>query len=346
MAETVAAPAAGRRWPGPSFLRQRHVRVVVLVAIAAVFPFVVPSGYWLGLFALAWIYGLGAESVNLIGGYLGELPLSTQAFFAVGAYASALIYPTDPARSFLAIAVAVVGCGVAGAALGPIVCRVTGTYFSVMTLAIAGVVEVLLGNLGITGGANGLSVPAPALSIGGAHFVFGSARSYYYGGLVALVVVGLLVTVLLRSRWGRGAVAIRDNPDLAVSVGVNAFRVRVVMFAASSAIAGFSGALYAHYVLYISDDLSGVYYLTLFLIMAVFGGMGRRFSPVIGAIFFTGVPQLVSATEGAQELIFAIVLLVVVIAVPDGVASLADGLIGPFRHLVRSRLGRSDAIRR
>ena len=145
---------------------------------------------------------------------------------------------------------------------------------------------------------------------------------------------------------GPGAVAIRDNPELAVSVGVNAFRVRAVMFAASCAIAGLSGALYAHYILYISDDLSGVYYLVLFLIMAVFGGMGRRLSPVIGALFFTVVPQLVSASEGAQELIFAIILLIVVIALPGGVATLSDGLIGLFRQLVRSRPGWPTALRR
>ena len=335
------------RWQLPSFFQSRRtLTLTIVVAVGVFFPFVVPSSYWLGLLALAWIYALGAESVNLIGGYLGELPLSTQAFFAVGAYASALIFPTDGSKAFIAIAIAAVGCGVAGAALAPIVCRVTGTYFSVMTLAIAGVVEVLLGNLSITGGANGLSVPTPVLSIGGTQYVLSSARSYYYVGLAALIIIGLLVTLLLRSRWGRGAVAIRDNPELAVSVGVNAFRVRAIMFAASSAIAGLSGALYAHYVLYISDDLSGVYYLTLFLIMAVFGGMGRRFSPVIGALFFTVVPQLVSASEGAQELIFALVLLVVVIILPDGVASLTDGLIGPFRRLARSRLSWLAAGRR
>ena len=346
MANTKIQQAAGSRQRKPSFIRRNNLTVSIVVAIGVIFPFVVPSGYWLGLLALAWIYALGAESVNLIGGYLGELPLSTQAFFAIGAYVSALIYPNDGSVAFIAIAIAVVGCGVAGAVLAPIVCRVTGTYFSVMTLAIAGVVGVLLGNLAITGGTNGLGVPAPALSIGGTQYVLSSARSYYYIGLVALIIVGVFVTLLLRSRWGRGAVAIRDNPELAVSVGVNAFRVRAVMFAAACAIAGLSGALYAHYVLYISDDLSGVYYLTLFLIMAVFGGMGHRFSPVIGALFFTVVPQLVSSSEGAQELIFALVLLGVVIAVPDGVASLADRLIAPFFRMVKFRLGRLAAVRR
>jgi ABC-type branched-subunit amino acid transport system permease subunit len=256
MADVEVKHVVSRWQPPPFFQSRRTLTLAVVVAVGVFFPFVVPSSYWLGLLALAWIYALGAESVNLIGGYLGELPLSTQAFFAVGAYASALIFPTDGSKAFVAIAIAAVGCGVAGAALAPIVCRVTGTYFSVMTLAIAGVVEVLLGNLSITGGANGLSVPTPVLSIGGTQYVLSSARSYYYVGLAALIVIGLLVTLLLRSRWGRGAVAIRDNPELAVSVGVNAFRVRAIMFAASSAIAGLSGALYAHYVLYFSDVLS------------------------------------------------------------------------------------------
>jgi branched-chain amino acid transport system permease protein len=346
MADVEVRQAASGPKRNRAIPRSGSLTAAAIVVVGLLLPFAVPSGYWLGLFALAWVYALGAESVNLISGYLGELPLSTQAMFAIGAYASALIFQNDGTKSFLAIVIAAVGCGVAGAVLAPIVCRVTGTYFSVMTLAIAGVIEILLGNLSITGGANGVSVPPPSLPFGNPPYTLSSPRSYYYVGLIALVIVGLLVTWLLRSRWGRGAIAIRDNPSLAVSVGVNAFRVRAVMFAASCAIAGLGGALYAHYVLYISDDLGGVYYLILFLIMSVFGGMGRRYSPVIGALFFTIVPQLVSASEGAQELIFALVLLVVVIALPDGVASLADGVIGPFRRFARSRLSWLPAVRR
>ena len=204
MADTKAQRTVARRQLWNSFLSRRGLPVVILIIVGMVFPFIVPSGYWLGLIALAWIYALGAESVNLIGGYLGELPLSTQAFFAIGAYTSALISPNDGSKAFIAIAIAAVGSGIAGAVVAPIACRVTGTYFSVMTLAIAGVVEVLLGNLTITGGANGLSVPPPVLSFGGTQYVLTSSRSYYYVGLIALILVGLLVTLLLRSRWGRG----------------------------------------------------------------------------------------------------------------------------------------------
>lgn len=297
----------------------RASALAVAIVVALFIPSMVTNSYWLGICVTAVIFAIAASSLNLVSGYLGETPLAHHGLFALGAYTSALIAIHSGLSPLLAIVVAVLGTGLLGSLIGAVSFRAVGAYFAIATFGFAQLIALVIkGWDSLTRGVLGLGVPGLEGSLLGIGYDFTEPESFYYLALVALLLTLGVTWLFLRSRLGRSAVAIREHSDLAGSVGIAVYRTRVLTFTISAALVGLSGALYAHYIRYISTGVSELYYLVAFLIMVVFGGNGTLFGPVVGAVFFVVTPELLRVNEQSRLLIFALFLLAIIMISPSG----------------------------
>jgi branched-chain amino acid transport system permease protein len=338
-------PATWWRLPASGPRRMRPVQyagVTVAVVLACLVPSLVTNSYWLGICVTALIFAIAASSLNLVSGYLGETPLVHQAFFAVGAYTSTLVSVHFGVTPLVGVASAVLGTAVTGVVIGAISFRAVGATFAIATFGFAQLISILIeGWDSLTRGVLGIGSPALAGTVAGVTYDFSTPESYYYVALVALLCTLGIIALFLRRRPGRAAVAIREHSDLAASLGIPVYRTRVMVFTLSAALAGLSGALYAHYIKYISSGVSELYYLVAFLIMVVFGGNGTLLGPVLGAFFFVLVPELLRVTEQSRLLLFALFLLAIIMISPrgalPGLKSLTLWLYGRLRRRRRDQ---------
>jgi branched-chain amino acid transport system permease protein len=180
------------------------------------------------------------------------------------------------------------------------------------------------------------NIPKPTIEIMGfADVYFASYRSFYY-----LVLVFALVTVyisfrLLHSRYGRAFSALRNSENLAESVGINHFRFVIVAMVVSSFLTGIAGSLYAHYVTLISPEIFSFGYMITLLIMVIGGGRYTVSGPVVGAFFFTLLPELLRMVAVYRMLIFGTLLTLVVIFMPEGIVPQAYALLRSLSGYLR-----------
>ena len=297
---------------------RRSLHAALALALLAV-PLWLPSPYHLHVLIMAGIFAILALSLNLLLGYAGLLSLGHAAFFGIGAYASALL-ALRLAWPFAAGFVAAVAvAGGSGYLTGRLAIRLRGAYFVLVTLSFAGVVSLVSVNwMDLTNGPLGLpGVPAAEL-LG---FAFTTKRSAYYLVLVVAAGAYLLCARVVRSRIGRALVALRENEALAASVGVDGTRYLVLATALSAALAGAAGSLYAHYTRFVSPEVFLFSYTLTMVVMVVAGGKGTLAGPVVGAVVFTVLPEVLRELVAWrwQMLLYGAFLLLTVSLLPQGV---------------------------
>lgn len=285
--------------------------------------------YFIFTITTAGIYGLLALSLNLIWGGAGMINLGLAGFFAVGAYASAILslagLPVVLAVPFACITGALVGVGATWATV-----RLRGDYLAIVTLGFAEIVRlVAMNERWLTNGTDGISgIPAPLKSSLGPQ---GFAIFYMCLVLALLAAVFLLLRRIDRSAFGRVLKAIREDQGLAAFAGKKVMRFKLIAFAVSASVAGLAGALYAHYQSYISPDHFQSL-LTVYIFLAVTaGGVGRPAGALLGAfvvmIFLEGtrflghmIPGLSPAEAASlREMLVGLAFLLVLHLRPQGI---------------------------
>jgi branched-chain amino acid transport system permease protein len=229
--------------------------------------------------SLAAIYAIGGLSLNVLLGYAGQISLGHQAFVGVGAFASAYIVTNLELSFWLAVAIAAAFGGLQATLLGAVSLRVTGLYFALVTLAYGAFAEeTLFGIAAITGGEGGKPAARP--------MGFQDGYSYYYLCLGFLALVLWLDWRLTRSKAGRALAALRENPRVASSYGVNVRAYVLLAFAVSGIFAGVAGSLMAHHDEVIVGSSFDFELALLFVLMTVVGGLRDRVGVVLGSVFF------------------------------------------------------------
>jgi branched-chain amino acid transport system permease protein len=306
---------------------------LVAVAVVAGVPYTVDN-YTLHLAILSGIAVIAASSLNLIMGYAGKLSLGHAAFYGIGAYTSALLCMSAGVPSWLAILAAAPAAAFAALLVGPIVLWLRGAYFIIVTLSFSIVLQLVIVNwVEFTNGPMGI-LGIPYLAVGS--FEFSSKASYFY-----LVVASAALTIwcirrLMRSRTGRAFEALRENENVAMSIGVNKLHYSLLAFCIGGGFAGFAGALYAQYVSVITPEMFGFDVMVGMLVMVAVGGKGTLSGPVIGAILVTFVPEQLRLVKEFRLSIFGIVLMLSVILMPNGLVSLGPTVLGFFERWRRS----------
>ena len=273
------------------------------------------AAYIVHLAILAGIYIILAVSLNLIIGFAGQVSLGHAAFYGIGAYASTLTALSWNLPYPVLALLAMLAGGLCGLALGLPTLRLREDYLAIVTLGFGVIIDLVIRNLDITGGPDGI-VGIPYPEILGLSF----RGPYLYLVLVAAgVAFTLLLTYLLvNSYHGRALRAIRDHEITAQVMGINSPAYKVAVFALAAALAGLAGSLFAHYIKHINYESFGLHASILIVCMVVLGGMGSILGSVAGAVILTVLPETLRGFEAYQDLIYGGLLVALLVWRPQG----------------------------
>ena len=306
---------------------------ILFVTALLLFPLIMTHPYYMHLTNLILIFALTATGLNLVTGYAGQLSLGHAAFFAIGAYSSALVSMKLGWPFPLAL---VASAGVAtlfGAVLGVPSLRLRGPYLALATAGFSEIIRIIINNWeSLTQGSRGIAeIPAPSF-LGAA---ISSEMAWYYLLIGLFLLCTLGINRILRSHLGRAFVAVRDNEPAASAAGVNPFGHKVLAFAISAFLSGLAGSLYAHYRAYISPDTFTFAESVAFLSMVVVGGKGTLAGPLVGAAALTLVPDFLSFMKDFKMVFHGILLVLCMMFLPGGLVS----LVGMLRRTRRDSVG-------
>jgi branched-chain amino acid transport system permease protein len=281
--------------------------------------------YLYGIVIIVGLYVILATSFNLIIGYGGLVSIAHPVFFALGAYASALLARDLGVPIPLAMLAGILIAVMASVALALPSLRVSGDYLLIASIGFQlGVLEVIK-NLRFTGGPGGLTNIPPFLIR-----EFGR-ESYVLLVLALAVAVILLVRWIARSDYGRAMSAMRDDKLAFASLGRDAMRMKIVIFGLGSGLAGLAGALYAHYFRFIAPEQFEIIQSAAILTMVVVGGLRTTWGPVVGALLLQALPQMLtflnlppSVLGPIQGLLFTGLVLVFMFFRPQGLLPAED----------------------
>lgn len=297
---------------------------VILLILAVITVPMILGGYPVYILNMMGVYAIAAIGYNLLGGTTGQISLGHQGFFAVGAYAETLLM----IKLGLPFPLAMLCSGVIAAAAGVILAmpslRLSGVYLSIATLAFGITIQkIIIMWKELTNGAFGLSVPNPVLA--GINF---RADERYFYGLVLVVLALAIVTAmnLGRSRSGRAMVALKENPIAAACVGIDITAHKLLSFIISAFFTGVAGALYAHLVGFVAPENFDLTLAISFLTMMVLGGSGSIIGAILGAVFVTGLPEVLKSIEDWQRVFYGLIMIVAIIFQPAGLVGLGRAM--------------------
>lgn len=259
-----------------------------LMAAALVAVPLLGSNYVIRLATVMAMYAVLALSWNFVGGMAGYPSFATAAFFGLGAYASAILQGQG-APMLLAWGAASLVAGLFAAALGLVLLRLRGHYFAIGSLVVAEVLRELTNSwTGLTGGGMGLNLPI--LRIG----VTRQAQLFYAAMLVLALLTLAVSLVVSRGRLGFGLRTIQQNETAAAMLGLDTTRYKTAAFTLSALFVGAAGGVYASWVNYIEPaDVYDVLLSVKPIVMALLGGVGTVLGPVLGAVVFLALEELV-----------------------------------------------------
>ena len=302
-------------------MRRFAFGALVVLGLVAAIPLVVQNEYWFfaGYVVLQFI--VLATAWNILGGYAGYVNFGTGAFFAVGAYTAVALYKAYALPLPLQILAGAAASGLLGFGVGLLTLRLRGIFFSIATIAVAIVLETVVINWTYVGGAKGLPTLRPA----SAPF-FDSYTVWLFFVMAALAVIAVGSARYIETSWiGRGLRAIRDNEGAAECSGVPTLKLKLAAATVSGALMGAAGAPYAQYLSFIEPTSTfSLSYAVNALAMPMIGGMGHWIGPVIGAVLLGTVQQVVTVTISSEinVLVVGVLLVVFVVAAPDGILGL------------------------
>lgn len=265
------------------------------------------------------LYVILSSSFNLVIGYGGLVSIAHPVFYAIGAYVSALLAKEAGVPVPVAIVAGAVVAAVASVILALPSLRVSGDYLLIASIGFQlGVLEIIK-NISWMGGAGGLS-GIPAMMPGG------TPKVYFLAGAVVVAALSVLfVWRIAHGPFGRALSAMRDDELAFAALGRNAMRIKVGTFALGSGLAGFAGALYAHYFRFVTPEQFGILASAAILTMVVVGGLRSTWGPVVGAVLLQALPQLITFLDfptrwlgPLQGLLFTGLVLVFMVVRPQG----------------------------
>jgi branched-chain amino acid transport system permease protein len=308
---------------------------LILLALLLVVP-VFAKNFYIFQLTMLLIYGLAVLALNILTGGSGQFSLGQSAFYAIGAYTSAILIEHYNINYALTLPAAGVICFGVGFLFGQPALRLSGVYLALATFALATAMPQLL-KLGFfekwTGGVQGLVVDKPDAPFG---LPMSQDMWLYYFTLVITVGIYIFSVNLLRSRSGRAFMAIRDNEIAASAMGVDVALYKTLAFGVSAGITGVAGALGAIAVQFVAPDSYTITLaIQLFLGMVV-GGVGWLPGSIVGAAFIIFVPNIAeNVSKGLSGAVFGVLLFLVIFLMPHGarqVAILGQQLVGRFRR--------------
>jgi branched-chain amino acid transport system permease protein len=310
---------------GGGLRRRPWLWLGVLGVLLVVWPIFVHEMFFAYIGTLMLLYTIGAASLHLVL-RTGHLSLCHAAFMGLGGYTSALLTTRLGWPFALAFLASGLMPAVVALVVGPIVLRLRGVYFVLITFTLGEVVRLVLNEWkSLTGGADGIfRIPPPSP-------LLADKRAYYYFALAMAVVCVGVVARILSSQTGRYIDAIRESERLAQSSGVPILRFKVMIFAIACGLVGFQGSLLAHFITFVAPGSYTFNESLNLLVMNVIGGMGSLAGPLIGAVFLTALPEFLRGWVELQRVLYGVVLMLVMLFVPGGLIEIGRRLLSTGR---------------
>jgi branched-chain amino acid transport system permease protein len=273
------------------------------------------------------IYAVAAGSLDLLIGYTGLASLGHAAFFAVGAYTTALLATRADTSFAAALAASVVLAAAVSAVVGVFALRAAGIYFMMITLSVAMCAWGLAYRwVSLTGGDTGIvGIPRPRIGLAG---LVGPRLEFYYATLGMFVACLVLYLLIVWSPFGKTLVGIRDSESRMRVLGFNVWLHKYLALIIAGAFAGLAGSLYAYYNGFVGPNAVDLAHSMQFVLIVILGGPGTLLGPLLGAFIITTLEKAVSVFTERWVMVLATVYVVTALWAPRGVL----GLLGAVRR--------------
>jgi len=301
-------------------LQQQKWWILLLLVVLAVLP-LFASRFVLHILILFFMYVTLAESWNLIAGYTGKVTFGHATFVGIGAYTSLILLKDYGLSPFYTCVLGGLLSALVAVVVGYPLLRLRGPYFSVAMLSLSFIFTALAFNLsGLTEGGRGISVRP-----------FASKIPFYYFMLVSAIVAVWAIHKISRSKFGLGLISVREDEEVADSLGVNTTLYKILAFAGSAALPGIVGGIYGYYMSYMDPKSAFSFSFTLnSIVMCMLGGSGTVLGPIIGAVILRSMSEFVSYLIPGEfyKLLVGALFIGLILYLPGGIMSLFAGKEG------------------
>jgi branched-chain amino acid transport system permease protein len=311
------APAASATTGGALgwFLSARRGGLIALAAVIVVLPFFFPNNFYYDVAIKTALNAIVCIGLNLLIGYAGQISLGHAGFFALGAYASAILTAHYKWPGLLAMATGAAFVGLLAFLVARPILRLKGHYLAMATLGLGIIISIVINReIPWTGGPDGMSVPA--LWIG--EWRITGASTWYWVAAGALFLAVWLSLNLVESPIGRALRALHGSETAAETAGIETARYKVLVFVVSAVFASIAGSLFAHADRFITPVEAGFLRSIEFVTMVVLGGMASTFGALIGAVILTVLPQVLAAAHEFKHVALGVIMIGVMIFMPRG----------------------------
>ena len=337
------------KWIKELISRQRTLALIGFLIIALIYPFIhINNSYWIFIGTLVWINIIMTLGLNYQVGSTDMVNLGYAAFYAVGAYSSALLVIRFGISFWLALVVAGIIAAIFGLMVGLPTLKTKGYYLSLVTIAFGFSIQLLLRNMYWTGGPDGImGIPPPTIfsfSFFSGVELFGnrlpSAMNFYYLALVFALAAILCASILRNSHFGLVLNAIRDNEIAARCSGIKTWLYKLIAFIIGAFWGGIAGSIYAHTAGYINPQNFSFALSVTLVCMVVLGGMDNVAGVILGTLMLTIFPEKFRAFADYRMLMFGAIIVMVLIYSPKGVLPAQPRTYGVLlQELVNKKVG-------
>lgn len=297
-----------------SFLNSRTVLLIAVILVSAVVAQFQSSinAYYYQIIIYIGINVILASSLNLVNGFTGQFSLGHAGFMAIGAYTASVITSELGAAagttgSFIFL-LALLSGGLVASFFGLLVgipsLRLKGDYLAIVTLGFGEIIRVIIQNIDYLGGARGFTGIAK--------------KTDFFWVFTVVAMLMYVLSNLIRSTYGKGFLAVRDDEVAAEAMGINTTRYKVVAFVTGAFFAGIAGGLYAHFVTYVNPSQFSFVKSIEIVVMVIIGGMGHNVGVFISAVLLTVLPEALRPIAEYRMVIYSLALVVIMIARPQG----------------------------
>lgn len=292
--------------------------LIGLALLIFVFPLLVSDNYILTIGIFTGINALVALGLTILMGYAGQISLGQAGFYGIGAYVSAILSLNMGIPVILSMAVAVLIASLAAVILAIPSLRLKGHYLAVATLGFGEIIHIILHEWG-PGGPSGFG-DIPKFNIFG--YTFETVPEYFYLIWGALLLTMVFSINLINSMTGKALRAIHASETASLTLGLNLTTLKIKVFIISAVYASLAGALYAHFVTFLSPSTFSLFYSVLVLMMVVIGGISNIWGGIVGAIIITLLPETLRAFKEFDILIYGLILTLALLFMRKGIVPL------------------------
>ncbi|MGD0108227.1 MAG: branched-chain amino acid ABC transporter permease [Rhodopila sp.] len=315
--------------------------VAILVLLAVIVPVADFTDYHLFQLTMVVVYAIAILGLSLLTGFNGQISLGHGAFYAIGAYTSAILMSSTAVPYWATLPISAAVCAVVGFLLGLPALRLGGLYLALTTFALAVAIPQILKYKAFedwTGGVQGLVIDKPDAPFG---LSLSPDQWLYIFTVAVAVVLYVIAWNIVRGRMGRAMMAIRDHAMAAEAMGINLAMVKTRAFALSAMYTGLAGSLGAIAVQFVAPDSFGVFVSIFLFVGLIVGGVSSIGGTLIGAAFIEFVPNLADkVSKAAPGAVYGVILIAVMFLMPAGAGGFLHAI---WRRLFRTRAGEPPA---